>query len=254
MKSPTAPVCLAAAALVSLVFAHGATAQVAADGSLSTTVVSADGRNFVIGNGDRAGNNLFHSFREFSVPTGGSAFFDNAIDIQNIFSRVTGGNISNIDGLLRANGRANLFLLNPNGIVFGANAQLYLGGSFVGSTANRLRFADNTIFDMTSTAAPLLTVSTPAGLQFGNSSGTIRVNGRGNQEIVPTTNFGLAIAPGQTLALVGGNVTFDGGIATAAAGRLEIGGVAQGEVKLSPSPVGWQFDYSSVERFAMCNC
>ena len=227
-----------------------AVAQVSADGSLSTSVTTSDSHNFVIEGGDRAGGNLFHSFREFSVPTGGSASFNNAADVQNIFSRVTGGSISNIDGLIRANGTANLFLLNPAGIVFGPNAILNIGGSFVGSTADRLRFSDGTVFNATATsAAPLLTVSAPVGLQLGNNPGRIQVNGAGNQEIVPTTNFGLAVTPGHTLALVGGAVTFDGGIATAAAGRLEIGSVAQGEVSLTPSPVGWSLGYGQVRQF-----
>jgi filamentous hemagglutinin family protein len=103
--------------LLSLGLMHPATAQILPDGTASTSVNSTDGRNFVIRDGDRAGNNLFHSFREFSIPTDGSAVFTNAVDIQNIFSRVTGGSVSNIDGLIQANGRANLFLLNPNGII-----------------------------------------------------------------------------------------------------------------------------------------
>ena len=71
-------------------------AQVFPDGTLSSTVSSPDGQNFTIKNGDRIGNNLFHSFLEFSVPTNGSAVFNNANDIENIFSRITGVNISNI--------------------------------------------------------------------------------------------------------------------------------------------------------------
>ena len=87
------------------IFLNPTTAQVTPDGTTNTTV-NADGNDFTINQGARAGNNLFHSFRDFSVPNGGSAFFDNNPDIANIFSRVTGGNISNIDGLIRANGSA----------------------------------------------------------------------------------------------------------------------------------------------------
>jgi filamentous hemagglutinin family protein len=105
-------------------------AQVIPDGTLKTTV-SQSGNNFTITNGDRVGNNLFHSFSQFSIPSKGSAFFNNASDIQNIFSRVTGGSVSNIDGLIQANGSANLFLLNPSGIIFGPNAKLDISGSFV---------------------------------------------------------------------------------------------------------------------------
>jgi filamentous hemagglutinin family protein len=224
-----------------------AQAQVASDGTLSTTVNSIDGRNFVIEDGDRAGNNLFHSFQEFSVPTGGSARFNNSGDIENIFSRVTGGSISNIDGLIQANGRANLFLLNPNGIIFGSNTQLNIGGSFISSTATHLRFADGTVLDTRSPTPSLLTLSVPIGLQMGRDGGAIQVNGLGNRESVPT-QFGL-VTTGSTLGLVGNQVTLNGGVVGAIGGRLEVGAVTDGVVSLTPTSLGFRFGYDSRSSF-----
>ena len=96
--------------------------QVIEDGTLPTRVNTTDNLNFTIdsiNNSNRVGNNLFHSFKEFSIPTGGSAVFNNSTDVVNIINRVTGGNISNIDGLIRASGNANLFLINqlPSDVV-----------------------------------------------------------------------------------------------------------------------------------------
>jgi filamentous hemagglutinin family protein len=190
--------------------------QISADGTLSTSVTSPDGQNFTIKDGNRAGENLYHSFSEFSVPTNGSAFFDNALDVKNSISRVTGGKVSNIDGLLRANGNASLFLLNPSGIIFGPNASLNIGGSFVASTANSLEFTDGNEFSATAISSPpLLTVNVPLGLQY--SSGAAGIN-------VQQSN--LAVQPERTLALVGGNINLDGGNLTAPSGRVEIGAVA----------------------------
>ena len=121
----------------------------------------------MINSGTERGANLFHSFREFSIPTGGSAFFNNATQIQNILTRVTGTSISNIDGLIRANGNANLYLLNPNGIVFGPNASLDIGGSFLATTATGFKFANGSEYSATNPQSPpLLAVNLVPGVQF----------------------------------------------------------------------------------------
>ncbi len=174
-----------------------AIAQVTPDGTLSTRVTQS-GNRFTIDDGDRVGNNLFHSFSQFSVPTGGAASFNNAADVQNIFSRVTGGMVSNINGVIQTNGTANLFLLNPSGILFGPNAALNMGGSFIGTTANSVKFADGVEFSAVNpTATPLLTISVPTGLQFYARTGDIQVQGNGNDGIVPTSNLGIISSPGK---------------------------------------------------------
>ncbi|MGH8001902.1 MAG: filamentous hemagglutinin N-terminal domain-containing protein, partial [Brasilonema sp.] len=233
------------------------------DGTVSTTVTTTDGKNFDINDGTTRGTNLFHSFKEFSVPTGGSANFNNAANIQNIISRVTtAGSISNIDGLIKANGAANLFLLNPAGIIFGPNASLKIGGSFLGSTANSFIFDNGFEFSATNPQAPpLLTINLPIGLRYGDNPGEIKVAGRGHdinfqdikQQPRPQVNNsvpGLELQSGKTLALVGGKVSFEGGILKSPAGRIEIGSVASnGTVSLVPVQEGWKLGYESITSF-----
>ncbi len=199
-------------------------AQVTPDGTTSTTV-NQDGNNFTINQGDRVGDNLFHSFSEFSVPTLGSAAFNNAGDIANIFSRVTGSNISSIDGLISANGAANLFLINPNGIIFGENARLNLGGSFFASTADSLLFEGNAEFSATNPQAPLLLeISIPIGARFRDNPGDI-VN-RSLAQNEAGDFVGLEVTPESSLTLVGGNINFEAGNATARGGNIELGGLS----------------------------
>lgn len=184
----------------------------------------------VLTGGAIRGQNLFHSFLEFNVSEGRSAFFLNpSSDIQNIFVRVTGSNHSKILGTLGTFGfNANLLMINPHGIVFGANARLNVSGSFVASTANGIKFADGNIFSATSPQTiPLLTVNVPLGLQFAGTGGEIKMNRQ---------SF-LQVPSGKTLALVGGNVSLDGGYQLfAPSGQIALGGI------LEAGTIGLNFD------------
>ena len=110
------------------------------------------------------------------MSTGNEAWFNHASDIANIFSRVTGGNISQIDGLIRANGSANLFLINPAGIIFSENARLDIGGSFLATTAESIQFDDGE-FNALETEESILSINVPIGLGFGSNPGTVAVEG-----------------------------------------------------------------------------
>jgi filamentous hemagglutinin family protein len=179
-----------------------AIAQVTPDNTLpNNSSVTRNGNIFNITGGTQTGSNLFHSFGEFSVPTGGTAAFNNPVDIQNIISRVTGGSVSNIDGLIRTSGIANLFLINPNGIIFGQNARLDIGGSFVATTASSLKFSDGREFSATNPQAPpLLTVNVTPGLQYGFQQQGATITNAGN------------LAAGQDLTLVADNLDLQGQI------------------------------------------
>ena len=199
-----------------------AIAQVNPDKTTSTTVEN-NGSNFTINDGDIAGDNLFHSFQDFSVPNGGSAIFNNSDSIINIFSRVTGGNISNIDGLIGANGTANLFLINPAGILFGENASLAIGGSFYGTTADSILFEDGELNALDGDNPPLLTVNAPIGLNFRDSPADIKLQGRISTEEIEGTN--IELQPTQTLAFIGGNIDLQRVSLTSFQGQILLGGL-----------------------------
>jgi filamentous hemagglutinin family protein len=246
--------------VISITLSSYCVAQVVPDQTLpggERSQVSGD-RDAQIDGGAVRGNNLFHSFQQFSIPTGGSASFNNAPDIRNIITRVTGNNISDIDGVIRANGTANLFLINPNGILFGANARLEIGGSFLASTANSLKFADGLEFSATSSqSSPLLTISAPIGLQYGRNSGAITVQGSGHNLTYDPVTSGtvrsdieaLQVQPERTLALVGGNIILEGGNLRAEAGRIELGSVASGNVSIHENNSGLMLGYSDAQNF-----
>ena len=238
-------------------------AQVVPDGTLKSTVETIQ-ELMKIDGGLQQGSNLFHSFEEFSIPEGMEASFENAIEIENIFTRVTGDSASTINGTLSAQGGANLFLMNPNGIVFGQDASINIGGSFIATTADSIQFQDGTEFAATGTEdpTPLLTNEIPIGLGFGSdgNSGEITVNGAGNETDpgrsasgagVPTGNDdnfqGLEVDSDSTLALIGGDVTLDGGTLRSQGGQIEIGSVdGSGTIQLETINNKVFFDYQEI--------
>jgi filamentous hemagglutinin family protein len=158
--------------------------------------------------------NLFHSFSEFNVNNGQRVYFANPTGIENIFSRVTGNNVSNILGTLGVNGNANLFLLNPNGIIFGSNARLDINGSFLATTANSFQFPGGTQFSATNPQAPpLLSINVPLGVQYGSQPGTI----------VNTGNLTV----GQDLTLAAGTLNLQGQLSAGRDLTLEAQDTAQ---------------------------
>ncbi|WP_310426229.1 filamentous hemagglutinin N-terminal domain-containing protein [Chamaesiphon sp. VAR_48_metabat_135_sub] len=234
MKTPTrlfAPLALTSLLLGANV-AHAQTYQPSnripvADKTQIGTQVSGGNNNFNITGGLQRGQTLFHSFSDFSVPTSGQANFANPVGNRDIITRVTGGLFSDINGRIDTN-NANFFLINPNGVVFGPNAQLNVGKAFVGSTANSIDLVDGSGRTITFGAnangdAPLLSVNpnvffNVSRLNMGGGTGAIN-------------NFGTLQTPNnsQYIGLIGGNVTLDGsaggGKIIAPGGRVDIGGL-----------------------------
>lgn len=204
-----------------------------ADGTLgaeSSVVTPTSSQVDRIDGGAIRGANNFHSFSQFNIGEGREVYFANPSGIKNILSRVTGNDTSKIFGKLGVLGNANLFLINPNGIIFGKDASLDVRGSFVGTTANAIQFGTQGFFSATNPDAPsvLLTIN-PSALIFNQ----IAVAPIQNNSIAPAqtdpTGFnalGLRVPDGKSLLLVGGNISMDGGRLNAYGGRVELGGLA----------------------------
>src|SRR5215467_10256630 len=205
------------------------------------------------------GTNLFHSFGNFNVPTNNIANFLNSgssdlagnplaagLPTSNILGRINGGNPSSIFGMIQTNGpggfpNANLFLMNPNGFLFGPTATINVGGMVTFTTADYMRLADNTRFNAAAGPADLLLTAAPvAAFGFlGNNPAAIAIQGST-----------LQVAQGQSISLVGGNqgfsatnpdtgnpipvpggVTMTGGKLSAAGGQINLASVASpGEI------------------------
>ncbi len=188
--------------IIGLLSYQSLSAEVTLDGTLGPAA-ALPGPNYQIGAdvGQQHGGNLFHSFRDFNLQSHESATFSGPDNVQNIISRVTGGNPSNIDGTLRSTiPNADLYFLNPYGIMFGPNAKLEVQGGFHASTADYLRLSDGGRFEARVPKDSLLTVAPIAAFGFlTDSPSTIGI--RDNQ---------LSVPENQTFSLIGGDIQIQG--------------------------------------------
>ncbi len=256
-----------------LVLLSQAMAEVSLDGTMGTSG-PLQGPDFQIKSeyGRQSGTNLFHSFDRFSLTSEQSATFSGPDSISHIISRVTGGELSNIDGVIGSTiPGADLFLLNPSGIFLGPNARLNLQGSFTAGTSNYLSFENGDRFYTTPIESELLSSAAPSAFGFlPGDAAPIQMEGAGQVSIDQSDAFpGLVVPEGESLSLIGGDIeitngtyvieeTIDrfgqlrtgmvrplGGLSSPE-GRINLVSVAsQGEVSITDSGV----DVGSVEAF-----
>jgi filamentous hemagglutinin family protein len=193
------------------------------------------GPNYSIGAylGKQVGGNLFHSFGKFGLATGESATFSGPATVNNVIGRVTGGARSDIDGKIQSNiAGANLFLINPGGIVFGPNATVNVSGAFHASTADYIKMADGAKFQATHPDGSTLSAAPPAAFGFLTAS----------PPAISVSGSQLNVSPGQTFGLVGGPVSIapsptsiTGARLAAPAGLIHVTSAAgTGEVPVDP--------------------
>ena len=242
--------------LMLILFPYAASAQIEPDNSLggedSTVLYGGTINNNLVDlieGGAIRGNNLFHSFEQFNIPEGSSVYFANPDAISSILTRITGNSASEILGTLGVDGNANLFLLNPNGILFGENAALDINGSFLATTANSFIFANNFVYSASNpTTPPLLTINIPVGIQFATRAEPVI-----NQSFILNEldeYVGLEVPPGENITLIGGDILLEGGIVTAPNGSIEIGSVAPNSlINIQQTANNWILDYGDVLGF-----
>ena len=197
---------------------------------------------FSIEGGSVRGSNIFHSFEEFNIRKGEQAYFrTNGENL--IFSRVTGSNASQIDGILGVEGQTDIFFMNPNGIIFNSNSQLDINGNFYATTASSLLFEDFEFSSNKPTSVPsLLTIRDDVGFRFQLPPRTIVVNDLGHElQILGERSFdpfsnigdsGISVLDGNQLFLLGGSIDLNGGVLSAPSGKILLAAVQQGDFRL----------------------
>lgn len=205
--------------VLSLSVSTHANAEIVTDGTVGPAR-TLNGPNFLIPEnlGSLEGSNLFHSFQLFNLNQGEQATFTGSNSITHVFSRVTGGQPSSIDGsIISTIGQADFYFINPAGVFFGANAQINVPGSFYVSTADELRFVDGSIYSATNPQSSTLTIEQPESFGFlGDQTASINID-----------QSQLEITSGKTLALSGGDIAIDQARITLQQGDVQLVTVGQ---------------------------
>ena len=221
--------------------------QISTDGSLgASTTLSGPDINITANLGQQHGTNLFHSFDQFNVGTNETATFTGPSSIDNIISRVTGGDISTIDGTLASDiDGANVFLINPAGFIFGANASLDLSGSLHISSGDYLRFADEQQFFTGPDGDITLSVAAPTAFGFLDSAhGAIQI--QGSRLNLPSEN---------ALSLVGGEINIaEQGLISIEQGTVQLVGIeGSGEMDIALGETNDVMDFADIRIQADIN-
>lgn len=218
----------------------GLNTQVSAPTTLTTGQTQ---YNITGGTRPGGGPNLFHSFGQFNVPTNNIANFLNetGAPTSNILGRVTGGNPSSIFGTIQTTGfgNANLFLMNPAGIVFGPNATFNVGGAVHFTTADYLRLADGVQFNAVPNpvADALLSASPVAAFGFlGSNPGAITI--QGSQ---------LSVPDGTGISLIGGNITAEAGTLERGISQQARLSVPNGHIRLASTASPGEFVFPGLQ-------
>ena len=222
--------------------------QAIADSSSGTQVIQSKPNVTLVQDGTVVENFLFHSFKDFSIPEGQTVRFTpkSPRNIQTIFSRVTGTNISHLRGKLQTKGKANVVFINPNGIIFHENFKLGIKGSFLATTAESILFKNGDRFStILAQSSPLLKLSVPNGLQFGKRPGDIKVL-TGNE----TANFnnGLKTNDFHDIALMGGDIKVKTGKVIAPGGNIWLGSTQDSGLIHWKSGEDWDFSPHNVKK------
>jgi filamentous hemagglutinin family protein len=190
--------------------------HVVLDGTLgSSGPLSGPNFNITAELGKTRGNNLFQSFSQFDLVNGDVATFSGPANIHNILARVTGNSPSMIDGTIQSSIQgANLFFINPFGVMFGSHAQVSVLGSFAVTSASYLKLSGGGRFDAANPANDVLTTAPVSAFGFSGTPDT-----PGSISIDQST---LVVPAGQSFSVIGGDITMNGATIQAPGGRVNL--------------------------------